>query len=293
MGSYSIKELEQLSGIKAHTLRIWEKRHGIINPRRTPTNIRFYTDDDLKKIINVSLLNNSGFKISRIANMSYSELTEKVLELSGESKEVGHQIDQFIIAMVEMDEYRFEKLLSNMILRFGFEKTIVEIVYPFLEKIGLLWQTGNINPAQEHFISNLIRQKIIVAIDALQLAPTSAKKVVLYLPENELHEIGLLFYHYIIKKSGFRTYYLGQNVPHEDLKSVVKIHQPDLMITAITSKPSDYSVHQYLLNIEHDFPGLKFFVSGYQVTKLGILPPKNIKIFKNSTELGHLVNNFV
>ena len=289
MGSYSIKELEQLSGIKAHTLRIWEKRHSIIEPLRTSTNIRYYTDEDLKKIINVSLLNNHGIKISRIANMSYDELYEKVVELSSKSDEVSIQIDQFIIAMIEMDEEKFEKLLSTLILRFGFEKTLVEIVYPFLQKIGVLWLTGNINPAQEHFISNLIRQKIIVAIDGLSLAPSSAKKAVLYLPPNELHEIGLLFYHFVAKKAGYRTFYLGQNVPHEDLSIVNTIHKPQLLITSITSKLPNISVYQYLINLQQEFPDLKIFVSGYQVSKLGVLPPKNVKIFSNSHELALLL----
>jgi MerR family transcriptional regulator, light-induced transcriptional regulator len=285
MGSYSIKELEKLSGIKAHTLRIWEKRHGIIEPLRTSTNIRYYTDNDLKKIINVSLLNNHGFKISRIASMSYDELTEKVVELSNTSEELAIQIDQFIIAMIEMDEDKFEKLLSTLILRFGFEKTLVEILYPFLQKIGILWLTGNINPAQEHFVSNLIRQKIIVAIDGLDLAPKTAKRAILYLPPNELHEIGLLFYHYITKKAGYRTFYLGQNVPHEDLSIVASIHNPDVMITAITSKLQNQTVNQYLINIEQEFPKVQFLVSGYQVSKLAVLPPKNVKIFSNSSEL--------
>lgn len=291
MGSYSIKELEKLSGIKAHTLRIWEKRHRIIEPQRTSTNIRFYTDEDLKKIINVSTLNNHGYKISHIANMSYDEMRKHILELSDSSNELDLQIDQFVVAMIDMDEDKFEKLLSNLILRFGFEKTILEIVYPFLEKIGVLWLTGNINPAQEHFISNLVRQKIIVAIDGLSIPSSSQKTAVLYLPEHELHEIGLLFYHYVTKKAGIRSYYLGQNVPHADLVSVVKIHKPQLLISSITSKLSNMSVHEYLKLLEQEFPNVKILLSGYQMSKLGIYPPKNIKIFKNSLELSQFLNN--
>ena len=165
MGQYSIKELEQLSGIKAHTIRIWEKRHKIIEPSRTATNIRYYSDLDLKKIINVSLLNTYGIKISKIADMSLDDVNKKVLEISELQNDKGVHIDQMVIAMIDMEEELFEKILNNLILRFGFEKTITEIIYPFLEKIGILWQTQNITPAHEHFISNLIRQKIIVAIE--------------------------------------------------------------------------------------------------------------------------------
>src|SRR5687768_15540538 len=149
MGKYSIKELEQLSGIKAHTIRIWEKRHRLVDPSRTATNIRYYSDQDLKKIINVSLLNNHGFKISRIAEMSLDEMNRKVLELSERKNDIGIHIDQLVLAMIDMEEEAFEKTLNTLILRYSFEKTITEIVYPFLEKIGLLWQTQNITPAHE------------------------------------------------------------------------------------------------------------------------------------------------
>src|ERR671913_1413953 len=235
MGQYSIKELEQLSGIKAHTIRIWEKRHKIIEPSRTATNIRFYSDLDLKKIINVSLLNTYGIKISKIADMSLDDVNKKVLELSELQNDKGVHIDQMVIAMLDMEEELFEKILNNLIVRFGFEKTITEIIYPFLEKIGILWQTENITPAHEHFISHLIRQKLIVAIDALPIPGKEAPRVVLFLPEGELHEIGLLFSHYVARKYGYRSYYLGQSVPHNDLIVIARQHQPQLLITCITS----------------------------------------------------------
>ena len=186
MGKYSIKELEQLSGIKAHTIRIWEKRHRLVEPKRTPTNIRYYSDDDLKKIINVSLLNTHGVKISKIVDLSIDEINQRVTELSEAKNSIEIYIDQLVLAMIDMEEEQFEKVLSNLILRFGFESTIIEIVYPFLEKIGVLWLTDNISPAQEHFISHLIRQKLIVAIDSIPLAPKTSKRILLYLPENAL-----------------------------------------------------------------------------------------------------------
>src|SRR5689334_1448299 len=225
MGNYSIKELEQLSGIKAHTIRIWEKRHQIIAPSRTTTNIRFYSDNDLKKIINVSLLNNSGIKISHIADMTTEEINHKVLEIFNKGSEASIHIDQLVLAMIDMEEEQFERTLGNLILRYSFERAITEVVYPFLDKIGILWQTGNITPAHEHFISNLVRQKIIVAIDGLPIPPKTADKIILFLPEGEMHEIGLLFYHYLTRKAGLRTYYLGQSVPHNDLISIHNVHQ--------------------------------------------------------------------
>src|SRR6187551_402450 len=288
MGRYSIKELEQLSGIKAHTIRIWEKRYKLIDPSRTTTNIRFYSDDDLKKIINVSLLNNSGIKISKIADMSLDAMSKKVIEISEVNSETSVYIDQMVISMIDMEEEMFEKILSNLILRFGFEKAIIDVVYPFLEKIGILWQTHNITPAHEHFISNLIRQKIIVAIDGLPIPPKTSKKILLFLPEGEMHELGLLFYHFLIRKSGYRTYYLGQNVPHEDLISVYKVHQPDFMLTSITSTLT-VPIERYLERLANDFGQTKILASGYQVQKFEGCKKANVQIFSTALELSKFI----
>jgi MerR family transcriptional regulator, light-induced transcriptional regulator len=288
MGQYSIKELEQLSGIKAHTIRIWEKRHKIIEPSRTATNIRYYSDLDLKKIINVSLLNTYGIKISKIADMSLDDVNKKVLEISELQNDKGVHIDQMVIAMIDMEEELFEKILNNLILRFGFEKTITEIIYPFLEKIGILWQTQNITPAHEHFISNLIRQKIVVAIDGLPIPPKNSQKILLFLPEGEMHELGLLFYHFLIRKSGYRTYYLGQNVPHEDLISVYKVHQPDFMLTSITSNLT-ISIEKYLEQLANDFGQTKILASGYQVQKFNGCKKGNVQTFSTALELSQFI----
>ena len=288
MGEYSIKELEKLSGIKAHTIRIWEKRHKIIEPSRTATNIRYYSDLDLKKLINVSLLNTYGIKISKIADMSLDDVNKKVLEISELQNDKGVHIDQMVIAMIDMEEELFEKILNNLILRFGFEKTITEIIYPFLEKIGILWQTQNITPAHEHFISNLIRQKIIVAIDGLPIPPKTSKKILLFLPEGEMHELGLLFYHFLIRKSGYRTYYLGQNVPHEDLISVYKVHQPDFMLTSITSTLT-VPIERYLERLANDFGQTKILASGYQVQKFEGCKKANIQMFSTALELSKFI----
>jgi len=288
MGQYSIRELEQLSGIKAHTIRIWEKRHKIIEPSRTATNIRYYSDLDLKKIINVSLLNTYGIKISKIADMSLDDMYKKVLEISELQNDKGVHIDQMVIAMIDMDEELFEKILNNLILRFGFEQTITEIIYPFLEKIGILWQTQNITPAHEHFISNLIRQKIVVAIDGLPIPPKTQKKMLLFLPEDEMHELGLLFYHFLIRKVGYRTYYLGQNVPHEDLVSVYKVHQPDFMLTSITSNLS-IPIEKYLERLANEFGQTKILASGYQVQKFNGSKLVNVQTFSTAIELNKYI----
>lgn len=289
MGKYSIKELEHLSGIKAHTIRIWEKRHNLISPERTPTNIRLYSDEDLKKIINVSLLNNHGMKISRIADMTSDELTQRVLELTEKNDDAQTHIDQLVLSMMDLEEERFEKTLSSLVIRFGFEKLVTEIIYPFLEKIGILWQTRNINPAQEHFISNLIRQKLIVAIDSLPIPVESNRKLVLFLPEYELHELGLLFSHYLCRKAGYRTYYLGQKVPHDDLVSVVKTVKPHMLVTSLTTNLGE-AVEDYLQRLSADFPAQRILVSGYQTRKLHFKNRGNLQVFNNALNLKELLS---
>ncbi|MBT1705677.1 MerR family transcriptional regulator [Chryseosolibacter indicus] len=285
MGTYSIKELEQLSGIKAHTIRIWEKRHKLIEPSRTNTNIRYYSDYDLKKIINVSLLNNNGFKISAIARMNEAELIEKVIELSNSGKEKRIYIDQLVTQMLDLDEEKFEAELDGIETKFGFEATITEVIYPFLEKIGVLWQTGNITPAHEHFISNLVRQRLIVGIASLPVASKATIRAVLFLPEHELHEIALLFFHYITRKAGFKTFYLGQSVPHEDLKTVCSIHKPHLLITSLTTIPTINQLNAYLQKLSSDFPSSKILATGSMLRKASFHFPSNLKFFKDAFEL--------
>ena len=294
MGKYSIKELEQLSGIKAHTIRIWEKRYQLIEPERTKTNIRFYSDNDLKKIISVSVLNANGLKISKITKLSLEEINQRVFELGEQNNNIAIYIEQMIVAMIDLEEEKFERLLGSLTLKYGFEKVMIEIVYPFLEKIGVLWLTNNITPAQEHFISLLIRQKIIVAIDALPLAPKTAKKAVLFLPENELHEIGLLFYYYIAKKLNIRTYYLGQTVPYSSLKSIFEEHKPEILISSLTTGPKPNELQSYLDKLSIDFKAATIMLSGYVLTKSSVNPPKNIRFFTNALDFRDLINsNFV
>jgi DNA-binding transcriptional MerR regulator len=291
MGNYSIKELEQLSGIKAHTIRIWEKRYSIITPQRTDTNIRFYSDDDLKKIINVSLLNSNGVKISKIAEMPAEEIVQKVLELSKTKDDYSIHINQLILAMVHLDEEKFETALSGFFLRYNFEQTMTEIVYPFLAKTGVLWQTHNITPAQEHFISNLIRQKVIVGIDGLPLQTDSTRSALLFLPEHELHEIGLLFYHYLFRKAGLRTIYLGQAVPHSDLKQVYDQYRPDVLVTSLTTALPRIKTHEYLQLLATDFPCKHILVSGLQVQDVGDQgSAAGVTIFKNVEQLRQLLD---
>ncbi len=279
MTRYSIRELEKLTGIKAHTIRIWEKRYRIIKPERTNTNIRYYCDEDLKKLLNIAILNRQGYRISDIAKMSNSEISEKVMNFTYSSNDVESQIEKMVIAMVDLDEATFDKIISNAIMHDGFEQAIIKLIFPFFEKIGVLWQTGSINPAQEHFVSNLFRQKIMVAIDNLMIPDKkNAKKFILFLPENEFHELGLLFYNYLIKKSGQSVIYLGSSVPLEDLYKTAEVIQPDYMFTAITTSIKGMELNTYIQELSKNFPQQKIFITGLQVREKGdVFLPSNIE----------------
>lgn len=236
MSKYSIKDLERLSGIKAHTIRIWEQRYGITNPDRTDTNIRNYTSLDLKRIINISVLNNHGWKISKIALLSSSQIEQEVKALIDSISESQDVMDGLVMSMIDMDEERFEFLITSAIQSLGFLPAIEKVVYPFFDKIGVLWLTGSISPAQEHFISNLIRQKIIVAIDAIPSVYHNAKgKIIIYLREGELHEIAALIQYYICKQNGYKVFYLGQSVPYEDVVNITKEVKADFLSTIFTT----------------------------------------------------------
>jgi DNA-binding transcriptional MerR regulator len=291
VSTYSIKDLEQLSGIKAHTLRIWEQRYNLLSPKRTDTNIRFYDDDDLKLILNVALLNDNGVKISKIASMDRIEMRDEVMRLTERSLTHYDQIHALTISMIEMDEERFDKILSSNIIKLGFEQTMMNIIYPFMSKIGVLWQTGAINPAQEHFISNLVRQKLIAAIDG-QVHTNTGKKFLLFLPEGELHEVSILFASFLIKNKGHKVVYLGQNTPIEDLNQVYSIHNPDFLLTVITTSPSSEIAEEYINNLADRFSKAKLLVTGYQVIGQDFRFPANVRQFNYIRDIKDFLDEF-
>jgi len=286
MANYSIKDLERLSGIKAHTIRIWEKRYGLLNPERTDTNIRHYSDADLKRILNVSILNRHGIKISHIASMNEKEMAEKIVIISSDTSDYESLIESLVISMVDMNQEKFEKLLSRSIMQLGFEDSILKIVYPFLEKIGILWQTGAINPAQEHFITHLVRQKIIVGIDSLIPANhPSPKNFLLFLPEGELHELGLLFYSYLLQKRGHTVTYLGQWVPLSDMASASTVLNVDYLLTSIVAAHSGTDLMDYLIKLSATFHNKTIYISGYQVSQISGTLPGNIIRLSSANDL--------
>jgi MerR family transcriptional regulator, light-induced transcriptional regulator len=276
---YSINDLEKLSGIKAHTIRIWEQRYELICPERTKTNIRYYDDTDLKLLLNIALLNKNGIKISKIATMSKAEIQEKVSQISEVNFQYDTQLDAITIAMIEMDEYKFDRILSANIQQMGFERTVMEVIYPFLERLSLLWLTGSVNPVQEHFMSYLLRQKVIVAIDKEPLVSgRDVKKFLIYLPEGERQELSLLFMHYMLKSRRNQVIYIGQDITLDDLRDTYNIHKPDYVFSLINEPFPKISIQQYIDSVSCLFEKSHVLFSGYQVVNKELKLPQNMTI---------------
>jgi DNA-binding transcriptional MerR regulator len=261
METYSMSQVEVLTGISAHKLRIWERRYDFLKPYRTPTNIRYYSDEQLKKLLNVAILNRNGIKISKIDKMSDTEIQEKAATLLTQvSADHEDEINTLILTMMNFDEGEFQAVFRRCIIRMGFLKTITDIIYPFLNQIGILWTSNKISPSQEHFISNLIRQKLIVAIDALPLAKQDAATLALVLLDKEDHDMGLLLSAYIAKNQGWRVVYLGQRVPRDDVESIVEQIRPNLIMSHFVAPLSDDQANRVVNTINES--GTPWLISG-------------------------------
>lgn len=264
MAEYKIRELEVLTGIKAHTIRIWEKRYGILKPERTETQIRTYSDSELTLLLNVALLNKSGVKISNIAKMSETEISQKVLDIeSGPSSCMA--IDKFVLSLVELDEPLFHKTLNQLVKDFGLEATFNEYLIPFLQRIGVMWRVGSINPAQEHFMSVLIRQKLISEIDRMNIPERRDRSILLFLPEHEQHEISLLFYQYFLRSLGIHTVYLGQGVPYDSLLESIERTKPSAILTSWLTSVDEKFMINYFKNLKKDLKEIKVYAGGAQI----------------------------
>lgn len=289
--SFSIRDMENLSGIKAHTIRIWEKRYDLFSPERTSTNIRTYSLGSLQKLLNITLLYNHGYKISKIAKIPEDEIPELVKNISFTENEKEHAINALKLAMVNFDQTLFTKTYENLLSEKSFKETFYEVFIPLLEDLGLLWQTDTISPAHEHFITNLIKQKIYSNTEKLQLElPKNQDKVfALFLPENEIHEIGLLYINYEILSKGYKTIYLGQTMPSDHVADLLKYHPDIHFISYMTVAPSKDKLKKYI----QEFAGIlsnakdaKLWLLGQQIRHIS--PdnlPNSIKIFNSIEQL--------
>lgn len=266
MSTYSIKDLEKLTGIKAHTIRIWEQRYDLVRPKRTETNIRYYNENDLKYLMNIALLNEHGYKISKIADLSPAEMKTKVLELVSQQFDFPDQIQSLNLAMIDMDEARFEKIMSNNILHHGFQQTMTKIVFPFVEKLDILWQTSTISTSQERFMYCLIRKKLVVALDGLHQQPDKSKpSFLLFLPEGERNELGLLFAQYYLINQGFPVVYLGHGLHPDDLTDIYSRWKPNYICSIITTRLQKANLNGELSQLINKYPESHILLTGYRM----------------------------
>ena len=283
MNAFTIKDIENLTGIKAHTIRIWEQRYSFLNPNRTGTNIRVYSNEELKTVLNIALLNKYGFKISHIAQMNEKELKNKILSLTNSQAQQERIVNEMLNCMIDIDFEQFESILDKHISRLGIEKSITQIIFPFLERVGILWLTSNINPAQEHLITNIIRQKIILGIETVTSIFNSSKLCIVFLPEGEHHELGILFIHYLLKSKGIKVIYLGANVPIADIEYLCKIKSPDFIYSHLTSLAHNFNFEKFLNFIGQKIPNQPAIISGYVTASYKKSTPANVQ-FKISLE---------
>lgn len=288
MQEFSIKDLETFTGIKAHTIRMWEQRYGILEPQRTSTNIRYYTDNDLKRLLNISLLNALGYKISRIAEMSEDEILDLVKEESKNQTREQHYLNMLKISMLNYDEELFYSVTDSYIAEDGVEAMFVQLLLPFMNQVGVLWLTSAICPAQEHFISNLIRQRLFSLVDSLKTQePREEVPFVMYLPQGEIHDISLLMIHYMAKARGYKSIFLGQSVPFDDLLEVVKKFPRVKFVSYSTTTPSTKQAAQYLDRINREFNqhDSEFFLAGRVLEDVVSPNEACIHVFKDGGSL--------
>lgn len=265
LSSYQIADLERLTGIKAHTIRIWEKRYGLIQPQRTSTNIRYYDDAQARKLLKVSTLIAQGIKISKISELSEKEINQQISQLqqtAGDDVISLAFVNELTASMLSFDETIFEKTFSNAVIRFGMYHAILKVVYPFLHKTGMMWALEEAMPVQEHFATAIIRRKLISAIDGLPANSKRSKVFVLFLPEGEWHETGLLLSDYLIRSKGYKTVYLGQNVPSSNLADVIKAVKPTHLMTLYIARQDADKIKEDITHICKSHANVQLLIAG-------------------------------
>ena len=291
--TFSIKNLENLSGIKAHTLRIWEKRYNLLEPERTDTNIRRYSLDSLKRLLNVTLLYNHGFKISKIANLNEEEIPELVRSIALKSNSEQVAINAFKLSMINFDYDLFDTNYNEILQHHDFQYVFLNVFMPLMRELGILWQTGAISPSHEHFITNLIKQKIHLQTELLQRKKPKRGEhplFVIFLPENEIHELGVLYLNYLILNSGFRTIFLGQSLQTSSLETLYSYNTKFYFVTYLTVEPNKDEIMPFISQFHENL--LKD-----RDSKLLIFGPQQIEIdtdkLPGQVELFRSVESFI
>jgi MerR family transcriptional regulator, light-induced transcriptional regulator len=287
---YSIKDLEVLSGIKAHTIRIWEKRYNLLEPDRTDTNIRMYSDNDLRRLLNIAFLVNHGFRISKVCEMDDAKIAHEIINLQQTTPDDETFLERMTVHMINFDGLSFTRLIKDVIEMYGFDEAVKRFFFPFFEKIGIFWQVGSIFPAQEHYISNLFRQKLIAEIDNLGPGTPDQEIMLFYLHEDEMHELSLLYYSYLARKKGFQIYYLGQNIPMDDLKRLGKMERIKYVFTVFINSIEAEELEKYLFDLREIFSNHKVLISGLQLKQHRPKIPSGFSIIESYKDFEKMVS---
>lgn len=285
---YSIKDLEIYTGIKAHTIRMWEKRYNLLDPERTDTNIRTYSDKQLRKLLNIATLKQAGMKISQISGLSIEEISEKVHSLRYDftNHHFAAQINALIAEMLSFNERGFDKVFSSCVLRLGFQDTLFKVIYPLLSRIGFMWTLGEIHPAHEHFVSHIVRQKLNAATDGLIPTDRVNKRFLLFLPSKEYHELALLMANYLLRMNNHEVLYLGQSVPNNSVISTIEEWRPDYLLSSNASKPHLSKLPNWIIDLSRQLPMFKILLAGnFSDLSAKVKVPENIHLISSFEEL--------
>lgn len=282
---YSIRDIEKLSGVKSHTLRVWEKRYGVIKPKRTSTNIRYYVDEDVQKILNIALLKKKGYRISIISEMSTEELRAKVAELTEVDMQFEDQVDGLILSMLDLDEAKFSRIINHNVQQRGFEEAMDVVIYPLLDKLSMMWIAGSVKSVHETFVSSIIRRKMVVSVDQLKPTKERSERVIIYLPEGETHELTLLYLHYILKKNGYKILNLGGQIPLIDLLEGQQIFKANKIFTIFNDSFSEAPLQPYIDHLTKNLDRVEIIISGYQTTKQNLTLPPTVSVLQSLREI--------
>jgi DNA-binding transcriptional MerR regulator len=283
MDLFSISELSRFSGIKQHTIRIWEKRYNALSPNRTEGNTRYYDNSQLRRLLNIVSLGDSGYKISELCSMPDKDLAKLLRnEQKSNAEPDEYFISQLIAAGISYDEAHFEKILSHCLIRYNMKDAYSKVIYPLLVRIGMLWSCDELPPVQEHFISNLLKQKIFTAINSLPPAVSGSKKWVLFLPENEFHETGLLVAYYLIRLSGDNVIYLGSNVPLQSFESSLNDLHADNLLLFFVHRDLTENIQEYCDRLVKKFNGKIYVAADEKI--INELKPHKRMIFLSTPE---------
>jgi len=291
--NFSIKDLEHLSGIKAHTIRIWEKRYNILNPERTDTNIRTYNGLNLQKLLNIAFLNAHGYKISRISKMDEQEVNDLVRRISASSSEENRAKNSFKLAMMNFDDRLFQRTYNKLKEKRSFREVFHEVFLPLLEEIGMLWQTGTIKPIHEHYIVELIKQKIYLNIASIKAEIPERDDqdlYVLFLPENEIHDIGILYLNYELLNAGKNAIYLGPSLPLDNMDYLMEIHNNLIFVSYLTITPANTDINEFIDDFQQKLCSEKehkFYLFGQKTKEI------NQKELSDNIKVQHSISEFI